>query len=887
MHMHRTEELKAGLAARYDIERQIAVGGMATVYLAHDQRHGRRVAVKVLNRELAAVMGPERFLAEISVMSKLHHPHLVPMFDSGEVNGQLFYVMPFIEGETLRARLNRERQLSIDDVVRYGAALCGALDYAHRNGVIHRDLKPENILLHEGEPLIMDFGISLALSTVSAERITKSGITVGTPHYMSPEQAAGEQQIDGRSDVYSLGAVLYESLAGTPPHVGPTAQAIIARVITEVPKPLGELRSTVPSHVEAAITRALCKVPADRYSTAAAFAEALSGPNVILPPGVRHPGAIAAPQSTPFRQTRSMAVVASAVVVAAATGIFLWTGSAEPTPQPSTQLQIALPESVSLWTGWGKKIAVSRDGARILFVGERDAIRSIYVQELANPGATRVPGTEGASTPEFSFDGRWIHFGLVTGGKASNYKVPIKGGTPAMIVDSGSGNTAWTEDNHLLFHRAPSQLHSITVDGQHRRLVASADSGSGGFGIPEPLPGSEYALVGVPRLAAGAQRGRRIGLLKLSDGSLTDLGLAGFQPRYVPGYIVFVRQDGGVYAAPFSLRRRVVTDSAVQIPGISVGAGTNVKDLGVADGGILIYRTAVDYLERILVAVDSTGREYTLGAPRRLYDQPRVSPDGKHIAMTILCAAGGCGDIWVFNVDQKTLSPVTRDSLGKRPIWSETGDRVEFVRDGAGGPAVASRRLDGSQDSTVFSDGTTDTISVREIARDGQGDYVILRGSRAGRGGDLYLAPKSNLRALSPFAVSRFNELSPRMAPGGQVVAYQSDESGRPEIYLRPVIGTQPRVPVSVGGGINPVWSRDGKTIYYRTPDRMIAAASVSLSPRINVSVPRMLFRDTYERPSSQDGFDALPDGRLVFIKPSSSREALTIVTNWPQLLRR
>src|SRR5687767_4675030 len=245
-------QLKTALASRYVIDREIGRGGMATVYLARDVRHSRNVAVKVLNPELGAVLGAERFLSEIQVTANLQHPHLLPLFDSGEAEGLLFYVMPYIEGESLRARLRREKQLPIDEALRITASVASALDYAHRHGVIHRDLKPENILLHDGQPLVADFGIALAVSVAGGERITQTGISLGTPHYMSPEQATGDRPIDQRSDVYSLGAVLFEMLSGDPPHTASTSQGIIARVLTETPRSVRSTRPNVSPHVDQA-----------------------------------------------------------------------------------------------------------------------------------------------------------------------------------------------------------------------------------------------------------------------------------------------------------------------------------------------------------------------------------------------------------------------------------------------------------------------------------------------------------------------------------------------------------------------------------------------------------------------------------------------------------
>src|SRR6476620_1810847 len=268
--------LTAAISDKYTIERELGQGGMATVYLAEDLRHQRKVAVKVVHPELAAVLGAERFLSEIRVTAALQHPHILPLFDSGQADGQLYYVMPFVDGESLRDRLHRERQLPVDEAVRLAREVASALDYAHRKGVIHRDIKPENILLHDGQAVVADFGIALAVTNAGGGRMTQTGLSLGTPQYMSPEQATGERDIDARSDVYSLAAVTYEMLTGEAPFTGPTAQAIVAKVITTDPVGLVAQRKLIPDYVEAAVLKALEKMPADRFATAAEFSRSLA-----------------------------------------------------------------------------------------------------------------------------------------------------------------------------------------------------------------------------------------------------------------------------------------------------------------------------------------------------------------------------------------------------------------------------------------------------------------------------------------------------------------------------------------------------------------------------------------------------------------------------------
>jgi serine/threonine-protein kinase len=276
--------LKAALAHRYAIEREVGSGGMATVYLAHDLRHDRQVAIKVLQPDLAAALGPDRFHREIKTTAQLNHPHILPLLDSGEADGLLYYVMPFVEGESLRERLEREKQLPIEDAVEIARTVAAALSYAHSHDVLHRDVKPENILLSGGEAVVADFGIARAITEAGGDRLTETGISIGTPAYMSPEQAVGEQEIDGRSDIYSLGCVLYETLVGEPPFTGPSAQAVIAKCVSEPVPKITTLRETVPASVEAAINSALAKSPADRFATALQFAEALMKPADIPVP---------------------------------------------------------------------------------------------------------------------------------------------------------------------------------------------------------------------------------------------------------------------------------------------------------------------------------------------------------------------------------------------------------------------------------------------------------------------------------------------------------------------------------------------------------------------------------------------------------------------------
>ena len=345
------DRLTTALSDRYRIERELGKGGMATVYLGEDLRHQRRVAVKVLRPDLSAIVGAERFLNEIRVTANLQHPHILPLYDSGEADRLLFYVMPYVEGESLRDRLSREKQLPIDEAVRLAREVASALDYAHRHGVVHRDIKPENILLHEGQALVADFGIALAVTKIGGTRMTETGMSLGTPAYMAPEQAMGEREITPKADVYALGCVLYEMLLGEPPFTGPTAQAVVAKVLTEKPGPIVARRERVPAQVEEAVCTALEKLPADRFASAAEFAEALISSRVPAAPR---------PTATSWRGLLLPAALVGAVALAA--GFFLGRGTAATAALPTA------------WRGellGGPQVAmapfVSRDGQLVAF----------------------------------------------------------------------------------------------------------------------------------------------------------------------------------------------------------------------------------------------------------------------------------------------------------------------------------------------------------------------------------------------------------------------------------------------------------------------------------------------------------------------------------------
>jgi hypothetical protein len=453
--------LQTALVSRYRIEGEVGEGGMATVYLAHDLRHDRKVALKVLRPELAAVIGAERFLAEIKLTANLQHPHILPLFDSGEADGFLYYVMPFIEGESLRDRLRREKQLSIDEAVRLTREVASALDYAHRHGVIHRDVKPENILLHDGQALVADFGIALAASKAGS-RMTETGMSLGTPHYMSPEQAMGEREITARSDVYALGCVLYEMLTGEPPFTGPTAQAVVAKVITERPADLIPRRETVPAHVEAAVLTALAKLPADRFATVAEFSAAL------LPGARTLPVRTAAGRHVTSNRSLWAAALAGAAVTAAVAGLLSWRGG-HATPGATADGARAQ----HTFTGRSWNPALSPDGTFLAYVdrtcshGQELCRNALMIQEI---GTNRpVPVLQDVTNIDYV---HWTRDGtslvlsgdLGTAGKGL-FILPRLGGTPRRVADEGNFDTNLASDSVVVLvpKSKPTTLRVVSL----------------------------------------------------------------------------------------------------------------------------------------------------------------------------------------------------------------------------------------------------------------------------------------------------------------------------------------------------------------------------------------------------------------------------------------
>jgi eukaryotic-like serine/threonine-protein kinase len=904
--------LQTALADRYRLDREIGAGGMATVFLAHDLRHNRRVAVKVLRPELAAVIGAERFLAEIQLTANLQHPHILPLFDSGEaVAGRgsrvagdeletrdsgpatfLYYVMPFIEGETLRDRITREKQLPVADAVRIATEVASALDYAHRHDVVHRDIKPENILLHDGSALVADFGIALAASKAGGARMTETGMSLGTPHYMSPEQAMGEREITPRSDVYALGAVLYEMLTGEPPFTGTTAQAVVARVVTESPRPLIPQRHTIPPHVEAAALTALEKLPADRFATAAEFAEALrnrsySSASTAAVPSAAH--------ASPRAAGRASRLTLAAVGVAGlATAAALW-GWLRPAPVPPlNQFGLALRPGEALQPippQGGGRIAISPDGRRIVYIGPGDGGPRLWVRRLDQLSGSPVSGTEGGVSPFFSPDGRQV--GFMKGG--NTVKVASLEGAPTLTLTDRANSTAgdWGDDGFIYFE-VDSGIARMRPSGGAAEAVYTFPAGQNVVGSEWPcvLPGGS-GLVFRVRHAAQAPGDFEIVGVKLPHGTPRVL-TRGVYARYSPtGHLLVVTADGKLIAIPFDKDKVEVTGAPIAlIEGVGVRVGGFNVDLTLSNNGTLLYTTGGTVGSRRAVWLTREGSATEVDPawdPQGSIEGLALSPDGKALAATL--GRGGRTDIWVKQLPTGPFSRITfGDTASVRPAWSPDGKEVLYVSDrgGSGVGPVEAHRADGTGTARRLIASKFDFGQV-EPSRDGRW-LVVRTAANAPGGGDIY-GVRTGDSALVPLVTTPATELFPALSPDGHWLAYVSNESGAMEVYVRPFPETATaKWQVSTSGGIEPVWARSGRELFYINGRNELIGAAIRPGATFSVGEQRSLFSVApYLRPGGALSYAVSPDDRrFVMIREgeASEQSELILAENWLQVLR-
>ena len=873
--MDQLARLTTALADRYTIEYELGAGGMATVYLAEDLKHHRKVAVKVLRPELAAVLGAARFVQEITTTANLQHPHILPLFDSGEADSFLFYVMPFIDGETLRDKLDRETQLGIDEAVKIATEVADALDYAHRHNVIHRDVKPENILLHDGRPLVADFGIALAVSAAAGGRMTETGLSLGTPHYMSPEQATAEKDLTHRSDIYSVGSMLYEMLTGQPPHVGASAQQIIMKIVTEEAAPVTEVRKSVPPNVAGAVAKALEKLPADRFDTGKAFAEAL------LDPAYR-PGLVAGSElaTDPVTDWRARMTVPLAIVAVLLLIVAVW-GWLRPIPESTLFGRFEIPLQGSPSGG----LAVSPDSRTIVYQGEDG---QLMLRERGNLESRLVAGGLEGWSPFFSPDGASI--GYLTGFPGSLVIVGIGGGTPRVIVaDSATAyGGAWGTDGAIYYTSASGSLLRIPADGGTAQVLASPDTAAGHqwLAAPDLLPGEDAAIVTI--LGHDAPQ---IGVTDFATGSTTILSPGSFARFASPDYVLIGRGTGEVAALPFDPDRLAATGPEVLLGDrIHTTSAGYTMAFALAPNEELFYvGTGGSARPGTLVRVDLGGRSQPVDPGwSELFSGIAISPDGTQLAMGKFVE--GRDEIWLKTLDQGPLSRLSAGGpLSYRPSWSPDGRSIIFSSDRGASNLVQVYRVSamGGGDAELLYR-TTASIDEAELSSDGQ--WLLYR-TGAGGGRDIYAFQWETNDAPVAVAVTEFEEYSPTFSPNGRFVAYVSNESGRAEVYVRPFPdASAAKWPVSSRGGTEPRWSNGGRELFYRNGAGALVAVRLASGPAFAIAAEDVLFSTLeFMKVANHSGYEVLPDDDgFLFVHTGGERNgSIVMVQNWRSALGR
>jgi serine/threonine-protein kinase len=714
-------------------------------------------------------------------------------------------------------------------------------------------------MLHDGAALVADFGIALAVSSAGgAGRMTETGMSLGTPHYMSPEQAMGEREITARSDVYALGAMTYETLVGEPPFTGPTAQAIVAKVMTAEPAGLTAQRRSVPPAVEDAVLTALAKLPADRFATAAEFAAALVAPATAA----RRTTATGAARPRP----RRFGWLPAAVIGAAAFGLGVlaarafWRPPAPRYPPVVLRYAIPLPDSAPLVDHNGTGLAYAPDGSVFAYVSRL----GLMLRAAGRLDAVPAAGARRGVAPFFSPDGRWL--GFMDGARV--LKVPLDGGAPVTICDSCTGYSfSWGSDDTVRYHTAPPDnpnsrvLMAVSARGGRPREIARPDS-TEVFRGPVLLPGTRTVL-----FATFTRSSSRLAALNLETGAVTRLDQEGFTPQWVAaGFVTLGSSDGSLIALPFDAKRGRPSGPPVTIARDVAQPDAFVSRAAVSASGAVVYPQSGGDSPRRLVLVGRTGSADSLPGEARLFASPRFSPDGRRLALGITDEAGA-KDVWVLDVAQRTWSRLTTSGINNRPVWTPDGHRLVYssnddlwwvAADGSGRPesllVANGNRFAGSVTpdgrAVVFQEQSSDRNGIRSMVFDS--------------------APASRL-----LVAGTFGESAPALSPDGKWLAYQSDETGRMEVYVRPYPGPGARVSVSLRGGTEPVWARGGRELFFRAGDSLMAAA-VMLSPAFAVTGRRLLFTGAFVAGDSYREYDVAPDDRrFVMLGGGAGRSVL------------
>ena len=873
----------------YQIESPLGAGGMGEVYKARDTRLDRTVAIKVLPEHLANDPDlKQRFEREAKTVAALSHPHICPVFDVGEQDGINFLVMEYLDGQTLAQRLEKGA-LPLDQALTIAIEIADALDKAHRQGIVHRDLKPANIMLTKAGAKLLDFGLAKpgavgtgadsALPTMSAG-LTAEGTILGTLQYMAPEQLEGDQA-DARTDVFALGATVYEMVTGHKPFTGRSQASLIAAILEREPPPMSALQEMSPRLLDRVVKKCLKKDPEDRWQSARDVTTELAsvGTSDESPVGV---SPLAATVTQPFWR-RILPVAAALVGGVTLASLAAWSWSTSEA-LPVTRFAIPIDNPIA-------RLALSPDGRTVVYSGEFGG--SLHQRTLDQLDPVPIPGTEGARAPFFSPDGRWVGFFA----EGSIRKVALAGGPPVTVVDLLPNATffgaSWGSRDTIVysqFSNEPPSLWEVPAAGGEAQPFSNPDTELGST-RPQFLPGGE-AVLAVRQLGPSPETAQ-IAALSLSTGSWHTL-IQGTSPRFLSsGHLIFARGDS-LWRVPFDAADLNVTSDPIPVlEGVQTRGNGDAAYAMSADGSLVFIPGAADFSpERTLVWVDRDGRETPLAAPPRAYLYPRISPDGTRVAVEIFDPPDAV-DIWVWDFTRETLTRLTVDpAFDEYPLWTPDGGRLIFSsnREGTRDPFWVA--ADGTGSVERLGD-SPDELYPQAVSLDG--NRLILR--RGIQTQDLVMLTLGENEDVDPlFSSPAFAERNAEISPDGRWIAYESDESGRFEVYVRPFPNVDDgRWQISADGGREALWARSGQELFYRAQDGALMSVPVELTDMFtagNASLVVALSSYTGTGVLFGRTYDASPDGQsFLLIREEGIANAegtiIVVVQNWTNELQR
>jgi eukaryotic-like serine/threonine-protein kinase len=879
----------------YEILAAIGAGGMGEVYKARDTRLDRIVAIKVLPAHLAdRAELRERFDREAKTIASLNHPHICTLYDTGHQDGIDYLVMEYLEGETLAQRLLKGA-LPLEQVLQYAIEISDALDKAHRRGVTHRDLKPGNIMLTKSGTKLLDFGLAklkqgaapsdvpLSELPTANDPLTAQGTILGTLQYMAPEQVEGKE-VDARTDIFAFGAVVYEMATGKKAFEGKTQASLIAKILEIDPAPMWSLQPMTPPALDRVVKRCLAKELEKRWQTASDLYEELkwiaeTGSQITLVPTAATRGA--------GRLGRREVIVSMGSLLAggAITGLAMW--NLKPSPQqPVTRTVIDLPTGQQLaGLDNGSAVALSPDGTHLVYVARQGGTQRLYLRAMDSQEAKTISGTEGAINPFFSPDGQWL--GFFTGNKLM--KVSVSGGVAVTLGDvSFPHGASWGSQGMIAFGPATvAALLQVAEAGGTPQPLTRPEKGEISHRWPEFLPGGKAVLFDAGPTAITFTNAQ-VAVQPVGTGVRRNLVQGGLSPRYaVSGHLVYA-QGGSLMAVPFDPQRLTVDGAAVlMVEGVLQSPTTGAAQYSFSATGSLVYVSGgVQSAQSKLVWVSRSGTEQPVAAPAHTYLGPRLSPDGQRVAVTITEQES---QTWLYDLSRETLTRFTFEgNYSPVSVWTPDGKRIVFESNPEGPPNLFWQLADGSGGLERL---TTSEFVNAPMSWTPDGQLLAFIEINPTTGFDIWVLRMGDRKA-QPFLRTRFNEAAPRFSPDGRWLAYISDESGRYEVYVQPYPGPGGKWQISTEGGMEPIWNRNGRELFYRNGDKMMGV-EIDTQPNFTAGKPRMLFEGPYELPPIPiANYDVSPDGqRFLMLKPSESvgtaPTQINVVLNWFEELKR